>query len=575
MALITCPECGRQISDRAPACLGCGIPMEDIRMILKENEKQSEVREPAPDNSGVTVENGAAEVKCLHCSNPYNASALKCPKCSYPLLTLFWDSGKINKSYRREVTKADTDRLKGIRIKCVICENEYEAAALKCPKCRFPALAITGETQRQSGIIDSYRRANGYGNKPGNAANKSSTAAQTDSGSKYSTVEEVDQKIKELERKLAQLKSKEKAIREKKPQETPSIAKYIIESEKEFFRNNNIRQERFVRNMNRTLDILGSGWREYKPRKAEDIIVAKNKEIEWDGWKLKGNLLRTYQNSQNTYNWDVNYFYMSWSMASPYVNYNLISFKRHLALMKEEGYDAKLIERKDALRILSEDNYYIDRIINRLSDDYTFPAGLDVVKYELAYMMMQILDDGTGIYSKPAQEHRPERTTPSNRTTVKTATDSAAQSADTLDIRALRAKAIKGEKQAMIKLADLYKYGKGVTQSTTEAEYWYKQAEKIKEPSGISGKVNNLAEFETCAKKVADSNCSSKEQLTHMKELTASLLETVKAGSADEKLLMKKAEKVIQSLPMNMHDKNLAITDMFITSLARLSDADA
>jgi hypothetical protein len=28
MALITCGECGREISDKAPACVGCGAPIE-------------------------------------------------------------------------------------------------------------------------------------------------------------------------------------------------------------------------------------------------------------------------------------------------------------------------------------------------------------------------------------------------------------------------------------------------------------------------------------------------------------------------------------------------------------------
>ena len=28
MALITCPECGKQISDKAPACIHCGFPLE-------------------------------------------------------------------------------------------------------------------------------------------------------------------------------------------------------------------------------------------------------------------------------------------------------------------------------------------------------------------------------------------------------------------------------------------------------------------------------------------------------------------------------------------------------------------
>lgn len=36
MALINCPECGRQISDRAPSCPGCGILKEDIQAILTE-----------------------------------------------------------------------------------------------------------------------------------------------------------------------------------------------------------------------------------------------------------------------------------------------------------------------------------------------------------------------------------------------------------------------------------------------------------------------------------------------------------------------------------------------------------
>ena len=36
MALINCPECGRQISDRAPSCPGCGILKEDIQAMLVE-----------------------------------------------------------------------------------------------------------------------------------------------------------------------------------------------------------------------------------------------------------------------------------------------------------------------------------------------------------------------------------------------------------------------------------------------------------------------------------------------------------------------------------------------------------
>ena len=44
MALIKCPECGREISDRAAFCVGCGISKEDIQDILADQKiKQNEI----------------------------------------------------------------------------------------------------------------------------------------------------------------------------------------------------------------------------------------------------------------------------------------------------------------------------------------------------------------------------------------------------------------------------------------------------------------------------------------------------------------------------------------------------
>ena len=36
MALIKCPECGRQISDKAPACIYCGFPLSTINTLQHE-----------------------------------------------------------------------------------------------------------------------------------------------------------------------------------------------------------------------------------------------------------------------------------------------------------------------------------------------------------------------------------------------------------------------------------------------------------------------------------------------------------------------------------------------------------
>ena len=46
MALIECPECGKQISDKAEVCIGCGFPIskhieeQKTKQVKEENEKQ-------------------------------------------------------------------------------------------------------------------------------------------------------------------------------------------------------------------------------------------------------------------------------------------------------------------------------------------------------------------------------------------------------------------------------------------------------------------------------------------------------------------------------------------------------
>lgn len=39
MALIRCPECGREISDKATVCPGCGYPMAENHRDLSEKER--------------------------------------------------------------------------------------------------------------------------------------------------------------------------------------------------------------------------------------------------------------------------------------------------------------------------------------------------------------------------------------------------------------------------------------------------------------------------------------------------------------------------------------------------------
>ena len=39
MALIRCPECNREISDKAAACPGCGYPLQDHTEEVSEKER--------------------------------------------------------------------------------------------------------------------------------------------------------------------------------------------------------------------------------------------------------------------------------------------------------------------------------------------------------------------------------------------------------------------------------------------------------------------------------------------------------------------------------------------------------
>ncbi len=62
MALINCPECGRQISDRAPSCPGCGILKEDIQaMIAEKNAANSSMEQKNNSRTNDFVESQGTE----------------------------------------------------------------------------------------------------------------------------------------------------------------------------------------------------------------------------------------------------------------------------------------------------------------------------------------------------------------------------------------------------------------------------------------------------------------------------------------------------------------------------------
>lgn len=124
MAMITCPECGKQISDKADRCIGCGVPMEEIRAILSMNEVTSDSIQPDitdPEESSeaimpplktaakLTVVSSTKRIRCLYCSNEYNIEECKCTKCGNPFLTLINNAEDISGILNNKGSKKKED----------------------------------------------------------------------------------------------------------------------------------------------------------------------------------------------------------------------------------------------------------------------------------------------------------------------------------------------------------------------------------------------------------------------------------------------------------------------------------
>ena len=48
MALIKCPECGKEISEYSSFCIGCGCPMKKIKELSRKAKKPKKKKENSP-----------------------------------------------------------------------------------------------------------------------------------------------------------------------------------------------------------------------------------------------------------------------------------------------------------------------------------------------------------------------------------------------------------------------------------------------------------------------------------------------------------------------------------------------
>lgn len=88
MALIKCPECGKEISDKSLSCPNCGCPASEFL-------KQNEVVKTKNENENVKL--------CFKCGRYIQKSATICPYCGKdPSDAESWIGGKNEKKLKNE-----------------------------------------------------------------------------------------------------------------------------------------------------------------------------------------------------------------------------------------------------------------------------------------------------------------------------------------------------------------------------------------------------------------------------------------------------------------------------------------
>ncbi len=125
MALIKCPECGREISDRAAVCMGCGISKEDIQAMFSENmEEKTRL-----------IEQGGND-RTIECTDKEGYSKIvrfiefvEKEFTGYP--TVAYLTGSDRKMYAMGAALR-------WEVKCDICRIKYDSKVYaSCPLCEF------------------------------------------------------------------------------------------------------------------------------------------------------------------------------------------------------------------------------------------------------------------------------------------------------------------------------------------------------------------------------------------------------------------------------------------------------
>lgn len=147
MASIICPECGRQISDKAEVCIGCGYPVKNIKILNERTDLEKIADEVCNKHLNVTAfRNG-------HYNNTRMANAVKEFRKRTGLG--FFESRNIiyksvygitfdekRRKLKAEKKEASRQNYEGLHNTCEILQNSFGGSKIaRCPKCRSTSIS--------------------------------------------------------------------------------------------------------------------------------------------------------------------------------------------------------------------------------------------------------------------------------------------------------------------------------------------------------------------------------------------------------------------------------------------------
>ena len=128
MALIKCPECGKEISDKAPVCIHCGYPLNTVN-----------IQQNIPSNYNITLETpGPNRVKLrMLLRSLFNLSLRDAQNMidSAPCVI----KENISLSEAQQIQKDFTEIMAGVKIVATdgttSIESPYDKNVVYCPRC--------------------------------------------------------------------------------------------------------------------------------------------------------------------------------------------------------------------------------------------------------------------------------------------------------------------------------------------------------------------------------------------------------------------------------------------------------